>query len=57
MDTNGSSNEEYGTTELDELIQKGFSDSSDFNEEAKMMMSIQLASIKGRRVLHQDRVF
>ncbi|KAE8815935.1 putative late blight resistance protein-R1B-16-like protein [Hordeum vulgare] len=71
MDFDASSGEEYGQTELDQLIQDELFDSSDLDEDVDMMilMSTQeemdrevehilnfKGSIKGRRVINQNRV-
>ena len=71
MDFDASSDEEYGPTELDQLIQDEFFDSSDSNEEVDMIMLMSMreemdrqvehilnfkGSIKGRRVINWDRV-
>ena len=67
----GSSDEEYGPTKLDQMIQDEFFDSSVSDEEVDiiMLMSMQeemyrqvehilnfKGSIKGRRVINRDRV-
>ncbi|XP_020152263.1 uncharacterized protein [Aegilops tauschii subsp. strangulata] len=69
MDFDASSDEEYGPTELDQMIQDEFFDSSDSNKEVDiiMLMSMQEkmdrqvehilnanGSIKGRRVINWD---
>jgi hypothetical protein len=71
MNSTASSDEEYGPTELDQMIQEEFFDSSDSDEEVDMiiLMSMQeemdrqvehilkfKGSIKGRRVINRDRV-
>uniref|UniRef100_A0A453LZG4 Uncharacterized protein n=1 Tax=Aegilops tauschii subsp. strangulata TaxID=200361 RepID=A0A453LZG4_AEGTS len=71
MNYDHSSNEEYGTMELDQMIQDEFFDSSDSDKEVDMIMLISMqeemdqhveyihnckGSIKGRRVVNQDRV-
>jgi hypothetical protein len=72
MDSDASSDEEYGPTELDQMIEHEFFDSSDSDKEVDMMimvMSMQeemdrqvkqilnfKGSIKGRRVINRDRV-
>ncbi|XP_020181336.1 uncharacterized protein [Aegilops tauschii subsp. strangulata] len=71
MDSDASSDEEYGTADLDQMIQDEFFDSSDSDEEVDiiMLMSMQeemdrqvkhilnfKGSIKGRRVINRDRV-
>ena len=71
MDSDASSDEEYGPTELDQMIQDEFFDSTDFDEEVDMiiLMSMQeemdrqvehtlnfKGSINARRVINQDRV-
>ncbi|XP_020196835.1 uncharacterized protein [Aegilops tauschii subsp. strangulata] len=71
MDSDASSDEEYGPTELDQMIQDKFFDSSDSNKEVNMIMLMSMqeeidwqvehilnfkGSIKGRRVINQDRV-
>ena len=66
MDSDASSNEKYGPTELDQMIQDEFFDSSDSNEEEDMSMQEEMdrqvkhilnfkGSIKGRRVINRDR--
>ncbi|XP_073355334.1 uncharacterized protein [Aegilops tauschii subsp. strangulata] len=70
MDSDYSSDEEYGLAELDQMIQDEFLDSSDLNEEVDMTMLMSMqeemdrqvehildfkGSIKGRRVINQDR--
>ena len=71
MDSDASSDEEYGPTELDQMIQDEFFDSSDSDEEVDMIMLMSMqeemdrqvehilnfkGSIKGRRVINRDRV-
>nr|XP_020197682.1 uncharacterized protein LOC109783491 [Aegilops tauschii subsp. strangulata] len=71
MDSDASSDKEYGPTELDQMIQDEFFNSlnSDEEEDMIMLMSMQeemdrqvehilnfKGSIKGRRVINQDRV-
>ena len=67
MDSDASSDEEYGSTELDQIIKDEFLDSSDSNEEVHMIMQKEMdrqvesilnfkGSIKGRRVKNWDRV-
>ena len=71
MDFDASSDEEYGPTELDQMIQDEFFNSlnSDEEEDMILLMSMQeemdrqvehilnfKGSIKGRRVINQDRV-
>ncbi|KAI4972594.1 hypothetical protein ZWY2020_003519 [Hordeum vulgare] len=71
MDSDASSGEEYGPTELDQMIQDEFFDSSDLDEELDMIMLMSMqeemeqqvehtlnfkGSIKGRRVTNRDRV-
>ncbi|KAI4988115.1 hypothetical protein ZWY2020_029745 [Hordeum vulgare] len=72
MDSDASSGEEYGQTELDQLIQDEFFDSSNSDEEVDMMMLVSMkeemdpkmedilnfkGSIKRRRFINRDRVF
>ena len=71
MGFDASSDQEYGPTELDKMIEDEFFDSSGSDEEVDMimLMSMQVemdrqvehilnlkGSIKGRRVINQDRV-
>lgn len=71
MDSDASSDEEYGPTELDQMILDEFFDSSDSNEEVDLSMLMSMkeemnsqvehilnfkGSIKGRRVINSDRV-
>ncbi|KAI4982380.1 hypothetical protein ZWY2020_022872 [Hordeum vulgare] len=71
MDFDALSDEEYGPTELDQMIQDKFFDSSDSHEEVDMMMLMSMqeemdqeveyilnfkGSIKGRRVINRGRV-
>jgi hypothetical protein len=71
MDSDASLDEEYGSTELDQMIQYEFFDSSDSDEEVDMIMLMSMqekmdqqvehilkfkGSIKGRRVINRDRV-
>ena len=71
MDSDASSDEEYGTADLDQMIQDEFFDSSDSDEEVDMIMLMSMqeemdrqvehilnfkGSIKGRRVINRDRV-
>ena len=68
MDSNASSDKEYGPMELDQMIQDEFFDSSDLNEEVDiiMLMSMQeemdrqvehILNFKGSRgVINRDRV-
>src|SRR4051812_3175901 len=67
MDFDASSDEEYGLTELDQMIQDEFLDSSDSDKEVDMSMQEEMdrqvehilnfkGSIKGRRVINRDRV-
>ncbi|XP_020200492.1 uncharacterized protein [Aegilops tauschii subsp. strangulata] len=71
MDSDASSDEEYGPTELDQMIQDEFLDSPDSDEEVDMIMLMSMqeemdrqvehilnfkGSIKGRRVINRDRV-
>ncbi|XP_020168516.1 uncharacterized protein [Aegilops tauschii subsp. strangulata] len=71
MDSDALSDEEYGLTELDQLIQDEFFDSSDSDEEVDMIMLMSMqeemdqqvehilnfkGSIKGRRAINRDRV-
>ena len=67
VDSDASSDEEYGPTELDQMIQDEFFDSSDSDEEVDMSMQEEMerqveyilnfkGSIKGRRVINRDRV-
>ncbi|XP_073367939.1 uncharacterized protein [Aegilops tauschii subsp. strangulata] len=70
-DSDASSDEEYGPTELDQMIQDEFFDSSDSDKEVDMIMLMSMqeemdrqvehilnfkGSIKGRRVINRDRV-
>ena len=71
MDFDASSDEEYGPTELDQMIQDEFFDSSALDEEVDMIMLMSMqeemdrqekhilnfkGSIKGRRVINRDTV-
>ena len=71
MDSDASSDEEYGPTELDQMIQDEFFDSSDSDEEVAMIMLMSMqeemdrqvehilnfkGSINGRRMINRDRV-
>nr|XP_020183789.1 protein ALP1-like [Aegilops tauschii subsp. strangulata] len=71
MDSDASSDEEYGSTDLDQLIQDEFFYSSNSDEEVDMIMLMIMqkemdrqvehilnfkCSIKGRRVINRDRV-
>ena len=71
MDSDASSYKEYGPTELDQMIEDEFFDSSDLDEEVDMIMLMSMqeemdrqvehilnfkSSIKGRRVINRDRV-
>ena len=71
MDSDASSGDEYGPTELDQRIQDEFFDSSDSDEEVDMIMLMSMqeemgrevehilnfkGSIKERRVINWDRV-
>ncbi|XP_020150919.1 uncharacterized protein [Aegilops tauschii subsp. strangulata] len=66
MDSDASSDEEYGPTELDQMIQDEFFNSSHSDEEVDMIMQEEMdrqvehilnfkGSIKGRRVINLDR--
>ncbi|KAE8790985.1 hypothetical protein D1007_34633 [Hordeum vulgare] len=70
MNSDASSDEEYGPTELNQMIQDDFFDSSNSDEEVDMIMLISMqeemgrqvehifnfkGSIKGRRVINRDR--
>jgi hypothetical protein len=52
MDSDGSSDEEYGPTELDELIQKEVFESPDSDEEVEMMMIMSIQQETDRVVEH-----
>ena len=69
MDSDASSDEEYGPTELDQMIQDEFFDSSDSDEEVDMIMLMSMqeemdqqvehilnfkGSIKRRKVINRD---
>ncbi|KAE8786888.1 hypothetical protein D1007_39133 [Hordeum vulgare] len=71
IDSDASSCEEYGSTELDQLIQDEFFDSSNSDEEVDMMILMGMqkemdreveyilnfnGSIKGRRVINRGRI-
>ena len=71
MDFDASPDEEYGPTELDQMIQDEFFDSSNSDEEVDMVMLMSMqeemdrqvehilnfkGSIKRRRVINRDRV-
>ena len=71
MDSDASSDEEYGPTELDQMIPDEFFDSSNSDVEVDMIMLLSMqeemdrqvehilnfkGSIKGRRVINWDRV-
>jgi hypothetical protein len=71
MDSDASSDGEYGPTELDQTIEDEFFHSSDSDEEVDMLMLMSMqqemdsqvehilnfkGSIKGRRVINRDRV-
>nr|XP_020150531.1 uncharacterized protein LOC109735740 [Aegilops tauschii subsp. strangulata] len=67
VDSDASSNEEYGPTELNQMIRDESFDSSDSNEEVDMSMQEEMnrqvehilnfkGSIKGRRVINRNRV-
>ena len=71
MDYDASMDEEYGMTELDQMIQDEFFASSDPDEEVDMITLMRMqeemgrqvehilnfkGSIKGRRVINRDRV-
>ena len=71
MKFDASLDEEYGPTELHEIIQDGFFDPSDLEEEVDMIMLMSMqeemdrqvehilnfkGSITGRRVINQDRL-
>ena len=52
MNSDGSSDEEYGNTELDEVMQKESLDSSESNEDVVMMMIMSIQEEMGREVRH-----
>ena len=71
MDSDASSDEEYGPTELDQMIQDEFFDPLDSDEEVDMIMLMRMqeemdrqmehilnfkGSIKGKRVINRDKV-
>ena len=48
MDSDVSSDEEYGPTELHQMIQDGFFDSSDSDKEVNMIMLMSMQEEMGR---------
>ena len=52
MDSNASSDKEYGPMELDQMIQDEFFDSLDSNEEVDMIMLMSMQKKIDRQVEH-----
>ena len=53
MDSDASSDEEYGPMELDQMIQDEFFDSSDSDEEVDMIMLMSMQEEMDRKVEHE----